>query len=478
METQPIVLFIMLLGARLFGDDALFPDALSITLTMLSLHWWLMWLRYKAEQQQKIQKIRSTQLPTPDIGLCFLGIFLVLAIYSLLHIEELANSQFVTTSLLMLGWSSWRAIYQSQENLNDQLLARTFRICFFIMLFILFLALLKSFAGQNDLINTTASDLPLFFITGVIGLSFTRIGTIQREREKQSGTPGKESIGSWITGLTVTWIVVVLISILLESVPLQIISSLFNGLWSVLGIIANAILFVFGFAVDAVIYIAFFIIALIYRLLPHTNTTAPPKVVPPTGSAKAGSAFPAQQIIFFVLLIAVVIGIILLLRRTRHKSKMIVSDEEEEVREQLNRADILKGREQERKNQQRTSSLETLAPDSMRLHYRNFLQSMAQKGDSTQHRANETPLEYQRRLLQDIKQQQHLQAADEQANTTFLSDLTHAYDQERYGNKNIDHQHKETLLAHLPQFIEHLTPKETKTKISGWSAEKARWGED
>ena len=113
----------------------------------------------------------------------------------------------------------------------------------------------------------------------------------------------------------------------------------------------------------------------------------------------------------------------------------------------------------------------------MRVYYRNFLQSVAQKRHDIQRKANETPLEYQHRLLELVKNQHHF-TDDEQATTIFLSELTNAYTEERYGNKSIDQQHKEALRVYLPQFLERLAPKETKPASTGSSAEKSRWRED
>jgi hypothetical protein len=126
--------------------------------------------------------------------------------------------------------------------------------------------------------------------------------------------------------------------------------------------------------------------------------------------------------------------------------------------------------------------MEKLDPTSIRARYREFLQAMARQGNDMQRKIDETPSEYQYRLLEFARKHYHGHEDDEQASSMFLADLTQAYNRERYGGENgewsIDAQHRETLLSYLPQFTRHLAPKETKQKSPVWSAEKARWGED
>lgn len=76
--------------------------------------------------------------------------------------------------------------------------------------------------------------------------------------------------------------------------------------------------------------------------------------------------------------------------------------------------------------------LEPLAADSARARYRAFLQTMAERGQDMGRRPNETPDEYQQRLLLLMKQ---TPIEDIPLAPTAIEELTHAYVWERYGGK-------------------------------------------
>ncbi len=477
METQPLVLLLQTVAKRLLGEDAILPDALSLTLLMVGLQWWAMWSKQYTEHTRRSERSWT--------AFSVIGAFTAVIIYSLTHIFWIENSGFLTLSLLLLIWFWYRSIYWARDPLNSNNLTTAFKIGFSVLLVLLIFAVLSSLGNDPTLSQSLERALPIFFLSGLIALSFARIGTVQKERDPYS--LARESTGSWITGLTVAWILLIVVSVLFESFPLEVISSLFNPLWFVLGLIGAAIFYLLSFLVYGFVFVIVVVFAFLNRIIhfqqpqqapdPKKNAITVAEVVK---HADSGSPWlgRALVIVIFLLLILLLIRIMFISRRKQAKRP----EHEEEVRESLDRSAILQQRRQDQaRRQQDRSRLEALDAASVRARYRDFLQTMQEKGGEFSRQPSETPLEYQQRLIDVATRKRLLRQDDPLADPALLAELTHAYEQERYGGKQTDSSTLTSLNTSVPQLTRRLTsalesaPAKTGT---GWSVEKARWGED
>ena len=136
-------------------------------------------------------------------------------------------------------------------------------------------------------------------------------------------------------------------------------------------------------------------------------------------------------------------------------------ESEEEIRENLSRESILKIRRGEQRQGQKTGDLATLEyldPNSMRARYRELLQELAWNGEELARRADETPSEYERRLLALLRKEPSVEpkTADMPADPVMLDELTSAYLQERYGGKHPRLLHGANVPEWIPRFVKRL----------------------
>jgi hypothetical protein len=170
------------------------------------------------------------------------------------------------------------------------------------------------------------------------------------------------------------------------------------------------------------------------------------------------------QVILIVgmILLALFVLVILLwiIRRILHKKKALDDDE---VRERLAIRSVLRVRKQKRQSIARIV-LEPLDATSARARYREFLKAMVRHGgDERRRRRDETPVEYQTRLLPLLEPGAHEEARKEDAPTgaTVLDELTRAYTLERYGGKRTEQGQQAYLRRWVPLLARRLTRNES-----------------
>src|SRR5437016_11207973 len=138
---------------------------------------------------------------------------------------------------------------------------------------------------------------------------------------------------------------------------------------------------------------------------------------------------------------------------------MVPDDEsEEEIRESLSRELILKIRRKEQHQSQKTDDLAAREPldlTSARARYRELLQELAWSGEKLTRRADETPSEYEKRLLALLKKAPSVEAQGDGMPTdpAMLDELTSAYLLERYGGKNYHLLHDSYVPAWIYRFV-------------------------
>ncbi len=446
METQPIALALQLVLPTITGDNSvLLLDAATITLLMLGMQWWIMLVKHFVQRGMK--ESQSTLLQV-------LGLVAALVILVATHLALLDHIFVLIIGVVLLGWFWKRAIDRVKAGLSDEHLITAFKVGFITLLVVLGFAVI--YTPVIDLRGELAQSLPIFFLSGMVALSFTRIAVVKKENARHPGSAPKNTTDSWIFALTVTWIAIVVIGFALEALSIQTLITLLNPLWELLGLIVGAILFILGLLVEVVLYVIGFIMLLIARFLPQTKPSIPKlqSVQPIKVAAQTQHANGAGPLIGRIALVIVVIVVLAFaIRFARHKLRRVEdnSEEEEEVREGLDMNSILKARREERRKrrQKKAFELEALDPNSVRARYRDFLQSVADKEEDLERRSDETPVEYQQRL-QEVLKKLSAQGDSAPPDPEILAELTRAYARERYGGKRTDDSEKSYLRTWVP----------------------------
>jgi len=159
-----------------------------------------------------------------------------------------------------------------------------------------------------------------------------------------------------------------------------------------------------------------------------------------------------------VAVIFLVVIVLLIIWATIREWNTAYKIDEDEVRERLSVRSILR-QQRRQKHRKNALLLEPLTPNSARAHYRKFLQIMARRGDDLGRRADETPTEYQSRLLTLVENTSHDEAQRENtpAASAILDELTRAYILERYGGKQIDRRQQTYLHRWVPRLMKRFT---------------------
>lgn len=480
MITQPIALLLTFMIQLLAVGSATLLDQLSITLFLLGMQWWALFIRYQIQ--------RGTSTVTAG-RIHLVGLLVALALLVVTHLFLLNNFLMLVISAALVVWFWKQGMDQTDPERSEELLTWFFRIGFFIIIVLLVLTVLFQNPATMMVRDAMPTSLPLFFISGLVGLSFSRLANIQRESTR-NGASQSSAVRNWTFGLTIAWIMIVVIAFALELYSFQAIQNLivpvgaFLGnliTWIILGVVQ-----VLGFIFTAIASAIAFLLHLL-GISPHAAPPTSHDIAPtPTttaGAPKLGKTPPPSELALTIgRIILAIIGVVLLFVITRVVSKrwrqISPDDSEEEEREALSRREVLNERRQERQQQGHKPTgvvLETLDPASARARYRELLQSMAEEGADRGRRPGETPSEYQKRLLVLAEQRAPLPSTtviDERqvaapATPTILSELTRAYNRERYGTQALDQQKRSFLQQWVPELLQRLKRKPTAPSRPG-----------
>ncbi len=117
-------------------------------------------------------------------------------------------------------------------------------------------------------------------------------------------------------------------------------------------------------------------------------------------------------------------------------------------------------REEQKQRRQKINALATfvpLDPTSARARYRQLLQELTWSDEKLGRRTNETPSEYEKRLLTLLKNDPSEALGDgTPPDPAMLDELTLAYMQERYGGKHPSLLHDAYVHAWIPRFVRRL----------------------
>ncbi len=449
METQPIVLALTFIAIALLGSSAVLPlGAGSITLLLLSLHWWAKAVSALTQGRFYTTRARLLQL---------LGLFLAVALAVVTHISLLNNTPALFFSIILIIGFWYVGMIRVQTGPNDEYVLTSFKIGVGVLLGVLILTLLFFDPVPPALHDGLTNALPTFFLSGLIGLSFTRIIMIRKEsaNSAQRGLQGDPTRG-WLLILTLAWAIVIVSTLAFEALGFQPVVVAASFLWSGLGIVANFILFLLSPLFQ--LFSKFF-----FPMIPPSQGIPFPQTTPSGSQPPPPPYFAVIFLIGRLVLLAILLVILFfVIRAILRRWRMAPDDEsEEEIRESLSRESILKTRRKEQRQRQRTgdlSTLEPLNPNSIRARYRELLQELASNGEKLARRVDETPSEYEKRLLALLKKASSVEAQGDGMPTdpAMLDELTSAYLQERYGGKNSRLLHDAYAPAWIPRFVRRL----------------------
>jgi hypothetical protein len=454
MDTQPIAL-VLLWGAAAFAGENASPllDMLSITLLILALQWWAMLMQHFVQRGLNEEWAKFLH----PVGFCA-----AFALTVGTHPILLGNVPGLIIVLALVTWFWRRGMRLARTVSSGDYLIAAFKFGFGVLLllliitFLYFTPLYPSDPAYTVLHDAVGRGLTIFFLSGIISLSFTRIALIRRENAYRSpGNSLADPTRAWLVVLTLLWVVITLLALAFETFSFEPILQGMSWLWNALGMLVNWVL--------SVIYQLFSsLFKLLSSFIPPIVPPAPPHLPHPF-PALPGSLplFPPLPISLLLLLRLVfllsVIALALLAIRAILRMWRVASDDdsEEEVREGLSMQSILQSRREEREKQRARKSdgpaLESLDPDSARAHYRELLQEVALNRAELARRPNETPSEYEVRLLNSIERTASSEAQQESTPTdsVLLDELTRAYMLERYGGKRAELPHR----AYLPEWV-------------------------
>jgi hypothetical protein len=470
METQPIIIILLFLEpALLNAQSGQAPiNQVALTLILLGMQWWA-WLGefvIAHGEQARILHI---------VGL-------IVALLAVILITIFTTNNIIFDGIINIGivlWAWKRGLDRTRTNLNEEQLNRAFKVGFIIIIALFILMIIFSLQSFTIPVAVLAQALPLFFLSGLLSLSLTRLLHIQKDHARHANNK-KDLTRSWALALMGLWGITVVAALALETFSFTLVQRILIPIWDFLGAVSIWIL-------QILFFVIFNILKFLFSSFSSPTNSLPPIRPPATGLTQPQhqpkvAGVPPELILIarIALLVLIVVAIILFARAVLGRiKKQIVDDAEEEERESLDIGAILQERREERqrrKQKQIAFALEPLEPDSARARYREMLIALQENGASLARQASETPQEYQQRLSLAIKTAPPLSnqsMPEAPAELTILKELTGAYARERYGARPlVQPQQKSYLETWVPHLIQRLQrPKPVVQKQS-----EDRWG--
>ncbi len=470
MDAQPIALVIALLTLIVAGTKATPPlGAGSIALMALGLLWWAMLVEHIVRRSLKGRRVA---------WLHFLGWFVAFAVVVGPHLLSLDTGEHIFAALLgtvLVTWLWRRSMPRAQAGFAYGQFATSFKVGFGVQLGILLIVIVLP--ELHTLRDALGSSLPVFFLSGLLGLSLVRLGAIRNSRRALDGSQQADPTRAWLLALTLFGGALIAIVIAIESVfsfaSFEVVVAALAPLWNALGTLVYWILYVIAFLLTPIFYLISFLHDLLTQ---HGNAQQNPQNSAPKPSPfqvpwKGGSIAPEIISIGRWIFLVFALTIVLLVVRASLRRWFIRSEDEgvEEVREGLDARSLLGQRWREwwsrrRQHREVLPTLELLDSTSARARYRELLQALAASKDELARAPAETPAEYEARLLAYLGKGAPPtpgRAHDDDAlnDSAILDELTHAYSRERYGGKQTNQHQRARLQASVPRLLTRLTGK-------------------
>jgi hypothetical protein len=488
MEAQPIAMLVALLTVLVAGPNATPPiGAGEIALVALGLLWWAMIMEGIA---------RRRSIGRQAIWLYILGwllAFIAVVGPFLLSVGRGESILAVLLGTVLVTWLWRRSMQRAQLGFEYGELATSFKVGFGVLLGVLLIAIVLP--ELQALRNALANAIPLFFLSGLVTLSFVRLGAIRSTHRALESSQQADPTRSWLLALAIFGVTLIAIVLVIESLfsfaSFELVLSVLTPLWNGLGTLVGWIVYGVVFLLSPLFYLISLLISLLkghVSTKPQQQNVGPPKS--PFLQAWSERNIPPEILVIgrWVFLALILIIAVLVVRASLQRWRKLSDDEGiEEVREGLDARSLLSERWREWWNRRRgrkstAISLEPLDPGSARAHYREMLQAVATNNGELARTVAETPLEYEVRLLTYLeKETAHSQKLSNSAHSAsenaFLGELTNAYALERYGGKQTDDRQRIHLRTRVPGLIARLTRRASGRASSPKRTDKKRAGE-
>src|SRR6266700_6466772 len=387
MEAQPVALVIVLLAVMVIGTKAIPPiGAGGIALAALGLLWWAMIVE---------RAIRRSANGRRAAWLHSLGWLVAFGVIVGPHLPSLVKGEHIFAALLgtvLVTWLWRRSMPRAQAGFEYGQFATSFKVGFGVQLGILLIVIVLP--ELHTLRDALGSSLPVFFLSGLLGLSLVRLGAIRNSRRALDGSQQADPTRAWLLALTLFSVALIAIVIAIESVfsfaSFEVVLTALVPLWNALGTLVYWILYVIAFLLTPI----FYLISFLHDLLtqhgnaqqnPQNSALKPsPFQVPWKGGSIAPEIISISRWIFLVFALMIV----LLVVRASLRRWFIRSEDEgvEEVREGLDARSLLGQRWREwwsrrRQHREVLPTLELLDSTSARARYRELLQALAASKD-------------------------------------------------------------------------------------------------
>jgi hypothetical protein len=461
MEAQPVALLVALLTLITAGTLTAQPLSVGvIVLLALGLLWWSMFVESVLRRTRRSGLARLLHL------LGWLAAFSGAGSQYALLLSHGATYAALFLDALVVTWFWRQGMRRAQAGCTYGQLITSFKTGFGVLLAVLLLVI--ALPQQTALRDALAGATPVYFISGLIGISLARLGALRGGSSAQSG-PQSDPTRPWLVALAAMSIALLLVILLIEVIfPFHAFVALFtalNPLWNALGTLIGWLLY----AMIVLLWPIYLLIDFLAHLGGHGGQQQGQQnqsYKPPTFPQRGPQDIPPELLtVARVLLIALALLTVILLIRALLNRRLRGEDGEEidEVREGLDARSLLGKRWRAWWNRRRKSShvvgLEQLDPDSARARYREVL--LATAGGDLQRQPNETPHEYQARLLTYLIDApvglRHLAPEDTApATPSLLEELTGAYSDERYGGKQTDERKRMRLRTWVPRLVTRL----------------------
>ncbi len=370
MEAQPVALLVALLTLITTGSLTAQPlSAGALVLLALGVNWWAMFVENVLKRTRRAGLVNLLHL------LGWLVAFAGAGSPYALQLSHGTTYAALFLDALVVTWFWRQGMRRAQAGFTYGQLITSFKTGFGLLLAALLLVI--ALPQQTALRDTLAGATPVYFISGLIGISLARLGAIRGGSLAQGGVGAQsDPTRPWLVALAAMSLALLLAILLIEIIfPFHTFVSLFtmlNPLWNALGMLIGWLLY-------GMIFL-FWPIYLLIGFLAHLGGQIGQQpgqpnqgYTPPNFPNRGPQDIPPELLnIARVLLIALALLAVILLIRALLNRHLRGADEEEidEVREGLDARSLLGQRWRVWWNRRRKTDhavrLEQLDPDSAR----------------------------------------------------------------------------------------------------------------
>ena len=432
-----------IIGSLLFTgkSDALLLVEGSVILLTWSLYWWAM--LSKRVIQPRLGEQRANQAYLPALLVTFV---IVLGIHPafVVSFPQLAFSGALST------WLWRRGMVREEKSTQERTMLTTFQVGFVVLLALLSFAIFSPQPIYEALLDLLTYVLPIYCLSGFVAISFSHLDALKKAQVR-SALKGSRAYP------TRAWMLLLFLMVAIAVSAITLTIAAFQPMVETLSPLVNALHALYNWLLSLLTP---------QPPLPPRRLKRPPgpgvSVYLHAHKPDANPLAAGLQVILVAGMILLALFVLLLLlwviRRILRNNRAI---DEDEIREALAIRSVLRTRKQKRQRIARIG-LEPLDATSTRARYREFLQAMARRGgDERRRQDNETPVEYQTRLLTLLEHvsQEEAQKEDTPADAAIIDELTRAYALERYGGKRTEQGQQSYLRRWVPLLARRLTSK-------------------